>query len=203
MRTGEYATSVQNLRDALGLWRGAVVHQGQWGAQLRAQVARLEARRFYPHTTMIDADLCLGRHRELICELASLVVEHPLHESAHALLMIALHRAGRASAALEADMRFRQRMLHELGIEPSERIQALHLALLSADARLSDRSLTSDMLLDAPVRAAAASAEEFARRSRLVARSWLPSPELGVMLGLPHRDGDQCVTALSGLRMRT
>lgn len=153
MHAGDYAKAAQNLRDSLALWRGAVVHQGQWGTQLRAQVARLEERRFYAHTTRIDADLCLGKHREMISELASLVVEHPLHESAHTMLMIALHRAGRASAALEAYMRFRQRMLHELGIEPSERIQSLHVALLSADPLLADRSLTSDMLLDRLVRA--------------------------------------------------
>ncbi|HEX2130188.1 MAG TPA: AfsR/SARP family transcriptional regulator [Actinophytocola sp.] len=148
MNAGDYERAADELRRSLALWRGTVVHQGQWGTQLRAQVARLEERRFYAQTTRIDADLCLGRHREMISELALLVVEHPLHESAHAMLMIALYRAGRISAALEVYMRFRQRMLHELGIEPSERIQALHLALLSTEPALDDRSLTSDMLLD-------------------------------------------------------
>ncbi len=148
MHAGDHERAAENLRQSLALWRGNVVHPGQWGTQLRAQVARLEERRFYAHTTRIDADLCLGRHREIISELASLVVEHPLHESAHAMLMVALYRAGRASAALEVYMRFRQRMLHELGIEPSERLQALHMALLSTAPILANRSLTSDMLLD-------------------------------------------------------
>lgn len=148
MHAGDYDRAAENLRRSLALWRGNVVHPGQWGTQLRAQVARLEERRFYAHTTRIDADLCLGRHREMISELASLVVEHPLHESAHAMLMVALYRAGRTSAALEVYMRFRHRMLHELGIEPSERIQALHMALLSTAPILANRALTSDMLLD-------------------------------------------------------
>jgi DNA-binding SARP family transcriptional activator len=148
MHAGDYERAADSLRRSLALWRGNVVHPGQWGTQLRAQVARLEERRFYAHTTRIDADLCLGRHRETISELASLVVEHPLHESAHAMLMLALYRSGRTSAALEVYMRFRQRMLHELGIEPSERIQALHMALLSTAPVLANRSLTSDMLLD-------------------------------------------------------
>lgn len=152
MHAGDYDKAATDLRRSLALWRGNVVHNGQWGTLLRAQVARLEERRFYAHTTRIDADLCLGRHREMISELASLVVEHPLHESAHTMLMIALYRAGRASAALEVYMRFRQRMLHELGIEPSERIRALHMALLSTDQVLADRTLTSDMLLDRLVR---------------------------------------------------
>lgn len=51
-------------------------------------------------------------------------------------------------------MRFRQRMLHELGIEPSERIQALHMALLSTAPILGNRALTSDMLLDRLARSA-------------------------------------------------
>jgi DNA-binding SARP family transcriptional activator len=148
MHAGDYEKAATDLRRSLALWRGQVVHHGQWGTLLRAQVARLEERRFYAHTTRVDADLCLGRHREMISELASLVVEHPLHESAHAMLMVALYRAGRASAALELFMRFRQRMLHELGIEPSDRIRALHMALLAADPLLVDRSLTSEMLLD-------------------------------------------------------
>jgi DNA-binding SARP family transcriptional activator len=148
MHAGDYEKAATDLRRSLALWRGNVVHHGQWGTLLRAQVARLEERRFYARTTRIDADLCLGGHREMISELASLVVEHPLHESAHAMLMIALYRAGRASAALEVFMRFRQRMLHELGIEPSERIRALHMALLSTNQMVADRSLTSDMLLD-------------------------------------------------------
>jgi SARP family transcriptional regulator, regulator of embCAB operon len=148
MHAGDYERAADNLRRSLALWRGNVVHPGQWGTGLRAQVARLEERRFYAHTTRVDADLCLGRHRETISELASLVVEHPLHESAHAMLMLALYRSGRTSAALEVYMRFRQRMLHELGIEPSERIQALHMALLSTAPILGNRALTSDMLLD-------------------------------------------------------
>ncbi|HEX6358960.1 AfsR/SARP family transcriptional regulator [Actinophytocola sp.] len=156
MHAGDYEQAADNLRRSMALWRGNVVHPGQWGTQLRAQVARLEERRFYAHTTRIDADLCLGRHRENVSELASLVVEHPLHESAHAMLMIALYRAGRTSAALEVYMRFRQRMMHELGIEPSERIQGLHMAVLSTAPILTNRSLTSDMLLDRLARSALA-----------------------------------------------
>jgi len=156
MHAGDYERAADNLRRSLALWRGNVVHPGQWGTGLRAQVARLEERRFYAHTTRIDADLCLGRHRETISELASLVVEHPLHESAHAMLMLALYRSGRTSAALEVYMRFRQRMLHELGIEPSERIQALHMALLSTAPILGNRALTSDLLLDRLARSALA-----------------------------------------------
>jgi SARP family transcriptional regulator, regulator of embCAB operon len=148
LNAGDYEKAAQNLRQSLGLWRGPVISDLQWGTQLRAHVARLEERRFYAHTMRIEADLCLGRHREMISELASVVVEHPLHESAHTMFMTALHRAGRTAAALEVFMRFRRRMLQELGIEPSARIQSLHMALLRNDPMLEDRRLTSEMLLD-------------------------------------------------------
>jgi DNA-binding SARP family transcriptional activator len=148
LHEGDYDKAATDLRRALALWRGPVIPDLQWGTQLRAHVARLEERRFYAHTMRIEADLCLGRHREMISELASVVVEHPLHESAHVMLMTALHRAGRTAAALEVFMRFRRRMLQELGIEPSARIQSLHMALLKNDGILDDRGLTSEMLLD-------------------------------------------------------
>ncbi|HEV2780394.1 MAG TPA: AfsR/SARP family transcriptional regulator [Actinophytocola sp.] len=148
LHAGDYEKAAHNLRQSLALWRGPVIPELQWGTQLRAHAARLDERRFYAQTMRIEADLCLGLHREMISELASVVVEHPLHESAHVMLMTALHRAGRTSAALDVFMRFRKRMLQELGIEPSARIQTLHLALLRNDPLLDDRALTSEMLLD-------------------------------------------------------
>jgi DNA-binding SARP family transcriptional activator len=148
LHNGDYARAAVSLRQALALWRGPLVHDPTWGTQLRAQMAGLDERRFYAYVMRIEADLCLGRHRETVSELASLVVEYPLHESVHAMFMIALHRSGRTSAALDTFLHFRKRMLDELGLEPSARIQALHLAVLSADPVLGDRNLTSDMLLD-------------------------------------------------------
>ncbi|HEU5470912.1 MAG TPA: AfsR/SARP family transcriptional regulator [Actinophytocola sp.] len=148
LRAGEYDKAAHNLRRSLALWRGPVSPELQWGMQLRAHSARLEERRFYAQMMRIEADLCLGLHREMISELASVVVEHPLHEPAHAMFMAALYRSGRTSAALDVFRRFRRQMLQELGMEPSARIQSLHLALLRNDVLLDNRGLTSEMLLD-------------------------------------------------------
>jgi DNA-binding SARP family transcriptional activator len=148
LHTGDYERAADGLRRSLALWRGPVIPDLHRGRQLRAHVARLEERRFYALTMRLEADLCLGRHREMVSELASVVVENPLHESVHAMFMTALHRAGRTSEALEVFLRFRGRMSQELGMEPSARMQGLHLALLRNDARLDDLRLTSEMLLD-------------------------------------------------------
>ncbi|HEV2779572.1 MAG TPA: AfsR/SARP family transcriptional regulator [Actinophytocola sp.] len=147
LRTGNYEVAAHSLGRSLALWRGSIIHGGHW-TQTLAQIVRLEERRFYAQTMRIEADLCLGRHHEMISELASLTIEHPLHESAQAMLMIALHRAGRMSAALDVFRSFRGRIKRELGIGPSTRLQALHNALLSADPVLNDRQLTSEMVLD-------------------------------------------------------
>ncbi len=157
LRDGRPELAAECLRRGLARWRGSIIHCGHWGTRTRAQIVRLEERRFYAHMMRIEADMCLGAHQEMVSELASLAVENPLHESAHALLMLALHRSGRTSAALDVFRDFRRRMMQELGIEPSARLQALHMALLSAAPVLGDRRLTSEMLLDmitAPSKAA-------------------------------------------------
>ena len=51
----------------------------------------------------LEADLRLGRHRELISELKELIITHPLNEEFHAKLMAALHASGRR---VEADRNF-------------------------------------------------------------------------------------------------
>ena len=48
----------------------------------------------------VDADLGLGRHRELVPELGRLVAEEPLRERRRAQLMLALYRSGQQADAL-------------------------------------------------------------------------------------------------------
>ncbi|EME57659.1 SARP family pathway specific regulatory protein [Amycolatopsis decaplanina DSM 44594] len=137
---GNNAEAAALLRAALDLWRGSIALEFQPGQGIQARIVQLEENRLYVLEQRIDADLRLGRHRELVGELASLIVEHSLHESLHSKLMIAFHRCGRTADALNVFRDFRERIIQELGIEPSPEFQSLHQAVLSRSR-----------LLDAPI----------------------------------------------------
>jgi DNA-binding SARP family transcriptional activator len=51
--------------------------------------------------TCIDLELQLGRHRQLVGEIAALVEEYPLRERLRCLYMMVLYRSRRPADALE------------------------------------------------------------------------------------------------------
>jgi DNA-binding SARP family transcriptional activator/predicted negative regulator of RcsB-dependent stress response len=114
-RRGGPARAAEELRAALGLWRGPALG-GLPG--LASEAVRLEERRLTALEERIEADLALGRAGDLIPEVVRLVAEHPLRERFRGQLMIALHRAGRRSEALDAYQDARRTMVGELGLEP-------------------------------------------------------------------------------------
>jgi DNA-binding SARP family transcriptional activator len=80
----------------------------------------------------IDADLRLGRHRELLPELRVLVNQHRMHESLHGQFMVALHRAGRRGVTLDVYRRLHTVLVAELGVEPSAPLGRLQRSILTA-----------------------------------------------------------------------
>lgn len=130
----EYASSA--FRQALELWRRPALADITTGPLLEAHAAALDERRMNALEQRIEADLQLGRHRELIGELKSLIIAHQMHEWFHAALMLALHRSGRRAEALEVYQRLRRFLSEELGLEPSSDLQRLQRAVLTADPSL-------------------------------------------------------------------
>jgi tetratricopeptide (TPR) repeat protein len=92
---------------------------------------RLDARE-----ARIDADLHLGRHREIIAELQTLAAAEPLRERLHELLMLALYRSGQQAAALRTYRQARRRLIEEIGIEPGPGLRDLNQRILRSDRRL-------------------------------------------------------------------
>jgi SARP family transcriptional regulator, regulator of embCAB operon len=136
LRSGDIELASSVLRRALALWRGPVLADVAAGPLLQSRITALEERRIDALEQRIEADLRLGRHRQLIGELKALVAVHPLHEWFHAQLMVALHRCGRRAEALEVYWRLRRVLNDELGLEPSFALQDLQRAILSSDPTL-------------------------------------------------------------------
>lgn len=143
--SGDDARAACLLSAGLALWRGRALEDVRCGGALGAEAMRLEELRLAALEARIDADLRLGRHHGLVSELTALTRLYPLQENVHGQLILALHRSGRPSHALEVFRRLRATFVRELGIEPSRRLQDLHRSVLAADA-----------LLDAPMPAVAA-----------------------------------------------
>jgi len=126
--------AADDLRAALGLWRGAPFEE--LGPVGRAEAVRLGELRLTAIEDCCDADLNLGRHRQLVGELETLVHEHPLRERFWGQLMIALYRSRRQAEALRAYQRARAALIEELGIEPGPALRLLDEAILHQDLDL-------------------------------------------------------------------
>jgi DNA-binding SARP family transcriptional activator len=125
------------IRQALSLWRGPAL-TGIGPAETREGLAcGLEEGRLVALEERIEAELGLGRHRELLDELTEMAEAHPLRERLAAQLMVALYRSGQAGAALAAFQRTRNRLAQELGMDPCAELQQLELAMLRSDAALA------------------------------------------------------------------
>ncbi len=83
-----------------------------------------------------DAQLELGRHRELVGRLYSLITEHPLREAFYRQLMLALYRSECQAEALKVFQVARRTLNEELGLEPCRALQDLQRAILTADDQL-------------------------------------------------------------------
>ncbi|MFD8494420.1 BTAD domain-containing putative transcriptional regulator [Amycolatopsis sp. NPDC059657] len=132
-RTSDPRERAAHLRRALGLWRDHALADLHLPV-LDAELARLAAERLAVFGDCVDAELAIGRHTELIGELASTVSEHPLAERTAAQLMVALQRAGRQTEALEVYQGIRTTLVEELGIEPGAELRQAHAAILQGDA---------------------------------------------------------------------
>ncbi|MFF2412466.1 BTAD domain-containing putative transcriptional regulator [Streptomyces sp. NPDC058092] len=133
---GEDERAARCFREALALWRGPALVDVRLGPILEIEAMRLEESRLVTIERRIDADLRLGRHAELIAELAELIARHPQHEGLRAQAMLALYRSGRQASALDAYRRLRTRLIEDLGVEPSPQLRRLHQAMLAVDPAL-------------------------------------------------------------------
>jgi DNA-binding SARP family transcriptional activator len=118
------------LSQALGMWTGPALADVPQGRLLQAHAVHLEELRINALELRIQADIALGKHRELIAELRSLTCAHPFHEWFHGQLIAMLSRCGRRGEALQAYQSLRVLLSEELGVDPSPALQRLQQRVL-------------------------------------------------------------------------
>ncbi|MFI6686785.1 BTAD domain-containing putative transcriptional regulator [Streptomyces sp. NPDC050485] len=132
--------SARLLSESLMLWRGPALADVRTTPALEGYAQQLDERRNALHEQRLTLELRLGRHSQLIGELYGLAQEHPMWETVHACLMIALYRSGRIPECLTAYQRIRKTLHEELGMEPCSRLHNLHRAILAREPWLDDHT---------------------------------------------------------------
>ncbi|MFD1365224.1 AfsR/SARP family transcriptional regulator [Actinoplanes sichuanensis] len=122
-RHGDRRAAAAELRSALTLPDGRPL-AGVQGPYAQGQRARLEQWIATAHLDLIEAEIHLGRHREILPDLTAMAAAHPLWEEVQALYMTALHGMGRTAEAMEHYRRSHRALVDELGIEPGAQLRA-------------------------------------------------------------------------------
>jgi DNA-binding SARP family transcriptional activator len=132
----EPSAALARFEEALALWRGPALADLADEPSLQGEIARLEEQRLAAIEDRIAAELAVGRHGEVVGELAALVERYPLRERLWGHLMLSLYRSGRQAEALEAFQRARRLLAEELGIDPSGELRQLQGRILRQDPSL-------------------------------------------------------------------
>jgi YVTN family beta-propeller protein len=134
---GDAEVARERLAAALELWRGEPLADFAYEAFAQGEIARLSEARLSALEERLDADLALGRHRELTGELETLAAEHPNRERFLGQRMLALYRCGRQTDALEAFTRGRRALAEALGLEPGPGLRTLEQQIITHDPALA------------------------------------------------------------------
>lgn len=151
LAAGDLGNAATSLREALSVWRGDALTDLVPGPVLSAEASRLDDARRGVLEQRVEADLRLGRHRELIGELKALMIRYPGHEEFCSQLMVAAYRAGRRDESLAAYDRLRRVVVEQTGLEPSERLRRLqHAVLVDSPSLALPDPAASTPVRDAP-----------------------------------------------------
>ena len=133
-------TAAARLGEGLALWRGPALADFTYESFAKSEIARLQESRLDAIEDRVDAELELGRHRDQVAELRSLLRANPNRERLLGQLMLALYRCGRQAEALEAYRRGRRALSEELGLQPGPELRALEQRILEHDPALEKRA---------------------------------------------------------------
>jgi DNA-binding SARP family transcriptional activator len=130
------ARAAECYRAGLDLWRGPAL-EGLADAPFAVPAAaRLEELRSRAFDQWSDAQLRCGRHAQIVADLVERTGQQPYREDLYARLIVALYRSGRQVEALERYGEIDRRLRDELGLEPSQELRSLQIAILNQDPAL-------------------------------------------------------------------
>ena len=130
--TADAAEAAALFDSALGLWRGEPFASldTPWINDVRNA---FEAERVSVTLDRNDTALQAGRHADLLGELVLAAQAYPLDERLAGQLMLAQYRCGRQAGALETYRLMRDRLVEELGVDPSPTLREVHQRILDGD----------------------------------------------------------------------
>ena len=136
--TGQARTAVDPFEadalfeKALAMWRGVPFASldTPWLNDVRTA---LEAEWLAAALDRNDAALRVGRHGELLPQVSTMVSDHPLDERLAGQLILTQFRCGRQADALETYRAMRERLIEELGTDPSPALRQVHQQILDGD----------------------------------------------------------------------
>jgi DNA-binding SARP family transcriptional activator len=134
LRAQQYPLAAERLAAALALWHGEALADTT-DLLIEAERPALEEARLEALEGWVEAELILGRHRQLIPELTRLVSRNPMRERFRALLMTALYRSERQAEAMSLYRDGRRILVDELGVEPGRLLVRTYEAILSGEVR--------------------------------------------------------------------
>lgn len=138
LAAGAAAEASAALREALALWRGPVMADLTEAGVRWPELDALQRARCLVYEDCVEAELTLGRHHELVGELAAAAAIEPTRERLCGQLMLALYRCGRQPDALLAYQRTRAALVEEFGLDPGAALQDLELRILRRDPGLNE-----------------------------------------------------------------
>lgn len=133
----EWEPALKTADRALASVRGPLLEDLGDEPWVRMEAARVDEVRTECRETRITALLALGRISPALVEAAQLSSEFPYRDRTCWLRMLALHRAGRSSEALEQFQAHAVRLDTELGLVPGAELHALQGAILRHDPGLA------------------------------------------------------------------
>lgn len=127
---GDHLRAKRLLSEAIALWNGIPLAdvRGEWGELKRSSMMENDLLR--AHHALLDAQLRLSEHLEVLQQLVPLTDQYPLDETLARFRMMAMAGIGDRNGMTAFYIQFRRRMITEYGSPPAPELERLYTDVL-------------------------------------------------------------------------